>query len=114
MALFIENGAYRNTIYTKQFPTGSNLGVKELAVHKPNKQYLRRVMALGDFLATPLQKTPKSPPEGKLMYPCKVQSNSTQHIIRTVSAMWGVIKSKGPLGYELEPSMVEWQNWLLN
>lgn len=32
MALFLENAAYRNTIYTKQFPTGSWLGVKELAV----------------------------------------------------------------------------------
>jgi enamine deaminase RidA (YjgF/YER057c/UK114 family) len=32
MALFLENTAYRNEIYTKQFPTGSWLGVKELAV----------------------------------------------------------------------------------
>jgi enamine deaminase RidA (YjgF/YER057c/UK114 family) len=32
MALFLENAAYRNEIYTKQFPTGSWLGVKELAV----------------------------------------------------------------------------------
>ncbi|WP_452232410.1 hypothetical protein [Lacinutrix sp. MEBiC02595] len=32
MALFLENAAYRNSIYTKQFPTGSWLGVKELAV----------------------------------------------------------------------------------
>jgi len=46
MPLFLENAAYRNEIYTKQFPTGSWLGVKELAlpefmieieleVHKP-------------------------------------------------------------------------------
>ncbi|AUC80891.1 RidA family protein [Lacinutrix sp. Bg11-31] len=46
MALFLENAAYRNEIYKKQFPTGSWLGVKELAmpefmieieleVHKP-------------------------------------------------------------------------------
>ena len=32
MPLFLENAAYRNTIYTKQFPAGSWLGVKELAV----------------------------------------------------------------------------------
>ncbi|WP_405296834.1 RidA family protein [Algibacter sp. Ld11] len=32
MALFLENAAYRNKIYTKQFPTGSWLGVKELAI----------------------------------------------------------------------------------
>lgn len=32
MALFLENAAYRSTIYTKQFPTGSWLGVKELAL----------------------------------------------------------------------------------
>jgi len=32
MPLFLENAAYRNTIYTKQFPTGSWLGVKELAI----------------------------------------------------------------------------------
>lgn len=32
MALFIENAAYRNEVYTKQFPTGSWLGVTELAV----------------------------------------------------------------------------------
>lgn len=32
MPLFLENAAYRNTIYTKQFPTGSWLGVKELAL----------------------------------------------------------------------------------
>ncbi|MEP3839136.1 MAG: RidA family protein [Algibacter sp.] len=32
MALFLENAAYRSEIYTKQFPTGSWLGVKELAV----------------------------------------------------------------------------------
>ena len=32
MALFLEHAAYRNTIYTKQFPTGSWLGVKELAL----------------------------------------------------------------------------------
>ncbi|MDO6595406.1 RidA family protein [Oceanihabitans sp. 2_MG-2023] len=32
MPLFLENAAYRNSIYTKQFPTGSWLGVKELAV----------------------------------------------------------------------------------
>lgn len=32
MVLFLENATYRNTIYTKQFPTGSWLGVKELAL----------------------------------------------------------------------------------
>ena len=32
MALFLENAAYRTEIYTKQFHTGSWLGVKELAV----------------------------------------------------------------------------------
>lgn len=32
MPLFLELAAYRNTIYTKQFPTGSWLGVKELAL----------------------------------------------------------------------------------
>ena len=32
MALFLENAAYRNEIYTKHFPTGSWLGVTELAV----------------------------------------------------------------------------------
>ena len=32
MALFLENASYRNTIYTKHFPTGSWLGVKELAL----------------------------------------------------------------------------------
>jgi enamine deaminase RidA (YjgF/YER057c/UK114 family) len=32
MPLFLENAAYRNEIYTKQFPTGSWLGVKELAL----------------------------------------------------------------------------------
>jgi enamine deaminase RidA (YjgF/YER057c/UK114 family) len=32
MPLFLENAAYRNEIYTKHFPTGSWLGVKELAV----------------------------------------------------------------------------------
>ncbi len=46
MPLFLELSGYRNSIYTKQFPTGSWLGVKELAlpefmieieleVHKP-------------------------------------------------------------------------------
>jgi enamine deaminase RidA (YjgF/YER057c/UK114 family) len=46
MASFIENAAYRESIYTKNFPAGSWLGVKELAlpefmieieleVHKP-------------------------------------------------------------------------------
>lgn len=32
MPLFLENAAYRAEIYTKQFPTGSWLGVKELAL----------------------------------------------------------------------------------
>ena len=32
MALFLENAAYRNEIYTNHFPTGSWLGVKELAI----------------------------------------------------------------------------------
>ena len=32
MSLFIEYAAYRNSIYKKQFPTGSWLGVKELAL----------------------------------------------------------------------------------
>lgn len=32
MAEFLKHSAYRNTIYTKQFPTGSWLGVKELAL----------------------------------------------------------------------------------
>jgi enamine deaminase RidA (YjgF/YER057c/UK114 family) len=32
MPLFLENAAYRGEIYTKQFPTGSWLGVKELAL----------------------------------------------------------------------------------
>ena len=32
MPLFMEFSAYRNFIYTKQFPTGSWLGVKELAL----------------------------------------------------------------------------------
>lgn len=32
MPLFLEHAAYRNKIYTKQFPTGSWLGVKELAL----------------------------------------------------------------------------------
>lgn len=32
MALFLEKAGYRNEIYTKQFPTGSWLGVKELAL----------------------------------------------------------------------------------
>jgi enamine deaminase RidA (YjgF/YER057c/UK114 family) len=32
MQLFLENAEYRNYIYTKQFPTGSWLGVKELAL----------------------------------------------------------------------------------
>ena len=32
MPLFLENAGYRNSIYTKQFPTGSWLGVKELAL----------------------------------------------------------------------------------
>ena len=32
MALFLEHAAYRNSIYTNHFPTGSWLGVKELAL----------------------------------------------------------------------------------
>jgi len=32
MPLFLELSGYRNSIYTKQFPTGSWLGVKELAL----------------------------------------------------------------------------------
>lgn len=32
MPMFLENAAYRNEIYTKHFPTGSWLGVKELAI----------------------------------------------------------------------------------
>lgn len=32
MPEFLNHAAYRNTIYTKQFPTGSWLGVKELAL----------------------------------------------------------------------------------
>ncbi|NJN28956.1 MAG: RidA family protein, partial [Cyclobacteriaceae bacterium] len=32
MALFLENAAYQSEIYPKQFPTGSWLGVKELAL----------------------------------------------------------------------------------
>ncbi len=32
MPLFLENAAYRTEIYTNQFPTGSWLGVKELAI----------------------------------------------------------------------------------
>jgi len=32
MPLFLEHAGYRSTIYTKQFPTGSWLGVKELAL----------------------------------------------------------------------------------
>ena len=32
MSLFLENAAYRAEIYTKHFPTGSWLGVKELAI----------------------------------------------------------------------------------
>ena len=32
MSLFLKHAEYRNTIYTKQFPTGSWLGVKELAL----------------------------------------------------------------------------------
>ena len=32
MPLLLEHGAYRGTIYTKNFPTGSWLGVKELAL----------------------------------------------------------------------------------
>jgi len=32
MPLFLEKSVYRNEIYTKQFPTGSWIGVKELAL----------------------------------------------------------------------------------
>jgi enamine deaminase RidA (YjgF/YER057c/UK114 family) len=32
MPAFLENAAFRNSIYTKKFPTGSWLGVKELAI----------------------------------------------------------------------------------
>lgn len=32
MPAFLENAEYRNSIYTKEFPTGSWLGVKELAL----------------------------------------------------------------------------------
>lgn len=32
MPLFLENAGYRSEVYTKQFPTGSWLGVKELAL----------------------------------------------------------------------------------
>ena len=32
MPLFLEHAAYRNSIYTNHFPTGSWLGVKELAL----------------------------------------------------------------------------------
>jgi enamine deaminase RidA (YjgF/YER057c/UK114 family) len=32
MPEFLNQAAYRNTIYKKQFPTGSWLGVKELAL----------------------------------------------------------------------------------
>ncbi len=32
MPLFLENAAYRKSIYTKHYPTGSWLGVKELAL----------------------------------------------------------------------------------
>lgn len=32
MPEFLNQAGYRNTIYTKQFPTGSWLGVKELAL----------------------------------------------------------------------------------
>ena len=32
MPLFLENAAYRSSIYTNHFPTGSWLGVKELAL----------------------------------------------------------------------------------
>ena len=32
MPEFLKQSAYRNTIYTKQFPTGSWFGVKELAL----------------------------------------------------------------------------------
>ena len=32
MSLFLELSAYRHSIYTKQFPTGTWVGVKELAI----------------------------------------------------------------------------------
>lgn len=32
MPLFLENAGYRSTIYSKQFPTGTWVGVKELAI----------------------------------------------------------------------------------
>lgn len=32
MPLFLENAGFRNTVYTNHFPTGSWLGVKELAI----------------------------------------------------------------------------------
>lgn len=32
MPLFLQHAAYRGSIYTKQFPTGSWIGVKELAI----------------------------------------------------------------------------------
>ena len=32
MALFLENVAYRNEVYTKQFPTGFWFGLKELVI----------------------------------------------------------------------------------
>lgn len=32
MPLFLENASFRNTIYSKQFPTGTWVGVKELAI----------------------------------------------------------------------------------
>ncbi|WP_430969070.1 RidA family protein [Spongiimicrobium sp. 2-473A-2-J] len=32
MPLFLEKSAYRSEIYTKQFPTGTWIGVKELAI----------------------------------------------------------------------------------
>jgi len=32
MPLFLENAGYRNSIYTRGFPTGSWLGVRELAL----------------------------------------------------------------------------------
>lgn len=32
MPLFLENATYRNSIYKKQFPTGTWLGVRELAI----------------------------------------------------------------------------------
>lgn len=32
MPLFLDNSAYRNTIYTEQFPTGTWVGVQELAI----------------------------------------------------------------------------------